>query len=79
MSQNSQENTCARVAFLTHVNFAKFLRTLIFIEHLWWLLLYLAVRKKSFSEKFMNFKSSHQRCSIKKLFLNISKGSQENT
>ena len=56
-SQNSQENTCARVSFLIKlqeapatllkkrlwhrcfpVNFAKFLRTAFFAEHLWWLL-----------------------------------------
>ena len=55
ISQNSQENTCARVSFLIKlqasqpatllkkrlwhrcfpVNFAKFLRTTFFIEHLW--------------------------------------------
>ena len=59
ISQNSQENTCARVSLLMKlqswpatslkkrlwhrrfpVNFEKFLRTLTFIEHLWWLLLY---------------------------------------
>ena len=50
ISQNSQENTCARVSFLIkmqalwHIcflmNFAKFLRIPFFIEHLWWLLLY---------------------------------------
>ena len=49
ISQNSQEHTCARVPAtllkkrLWHrcfpVNFVKFLRTLIFTEHLWWLLL----------------------------------------
>ena len=58
ISQNSQENTCARVFFskvvglrpaillkmrlwnrCLPVNFAKFLRTPIFIEHLRWLLL----------------------------------------
>ena len=47
--QNSQENTCASVpaALLKKrfwhrffsMNFAKFLRTPFFIEHLWWLLL----------------------------------------
>ena len=45
---NSQENTWARVSFLIScrlwhrcfpVNFAKFLRTPFFMEHLWWLLL----------------------------------------
>ena len=46
ISQNSQENTCARVSFLIKlqaeawhrcfpVNFAKFLRTLFLTEHLW--------------------------------------------
>ena len=53
ISQNSQENTCARVSFLINfivfffnklywcllVDFAKFLRTPIFIERLWRLLL----------------------------------------
>ena len=53
ISQNSQENTCAKVYFLInlqaikketlaqvfHVNFVKFLRTPFLIEHLWWLLL----------------------------------------
>ena len=37
ISQNSRENTCARVSF--PVNFAKFVRTPFFIEHLWWVLL----------------------------------------
>ena len=43
---NSQENTCARASFLIRlwhrcfpVNFVKFLRTRLFIEHFWWLLL----------------------------------------
>ena len=52
ISQNSQENTCAGVSCLIvagdsgtlwqrcfPVNFAKFLKTNFFIEHLWWLLL----------------------------------------
>ena len=48
ISQNSQENICARPATLLKkrlwhrcflVNFVKFLRTLFFIKHLWWLLL----------------------------------------
>ena len=49
ISQNSQENTCARVFFLiklqpkgdsgTGVNFVKLLKTLFFIEQFWWLLL----------------------------------------
>ena len=50
ISQNSQENTCARVSFLIKlqlkkrlwhrcflVNIAKLLRTPILIKHLWWL------------------------------------------
>ena len=43
ISQNSQENTCARVSFLRlwhicfPVNFAKFLTTPFLIEHLRWL------------------------------------------
>ena len=51
ISQNSQENACARVSFLISllkrrlwhlffpVNFARFLRTTFFTEHLGWLLL----------------------------------------
>ena len=41
ISQNSQENTCARVSFLRlwhrcfPVNFVKFLRTPFLTEHLW--------------------------------------------
>ena len=60
ISQNSQENTCARVSFLIKfstlfkkrlwhrcfpVKFAKFLRTPFFIEHHWWLLLYREKRR----------------------------------
>ena len=61
ISQNSQENTCARVSFLIKIqalglqlyqkerlrrkcfpaNFAKFSRITFFIEHFWWLLLFL--------------------------------------
>ena len=48
ISQNSQENTCARVSFLIKlkmrlwhrcfpVNLAIFFRKAFFIEHLWWL------------------------------------------
>ena len=63
ISQNSQENTCAKVTFLNKVaalrpvtllkkrlwhrcfpvNFVKFLRTPLFTEHLWWLLLCLGL------------------------------------
>ena len=59
ISQNSEENTCARISLLIKLqtfrpatslkeilwhrcflmNFAKFLRTPFFTEHLWWLLL----------------------------------------
>ena len=50
ISQNSQENTCARVSPATllkkrlwhrcfPVNFVKFIRASFFTEHLWWLLL----------------------------------------
>ena len=47
ISQNLQENACARVSFLKRrlwkrcfpVNFAKYLRTSFLTEHLWWLLL----------------------------------------
>ena len=51
ISQNSQENACARVSFLISllkrrlwhlcfpVNFSRFLRTTFFTEHLRWLLL----------------------------------------
>ena len=54
ISQNSQENTCARASFLETllnkklwhrcfpVNFAKFLRTPFLTEHLRWLLLKVA-------------------------------------
>ena len=58
ISQNSQENTCTRLLFLIKfikfikkrdsgtgffpVNFVKFLRTLFFTEHLWWLLLFIS-------------------------------------
>ena len=71
--QNSQENTCARTSFLIKlqalkrkvwhrcfpVNFLKFLRTLFFTEHLWWLLLFIDMAMfltsllKRFSEKFL--------------------------
>ena len=42
--QNSLENTCARVSFITKLealglNFAKLLRTPFLTQHLWWLLL----------------------------------------
>ena len=53
ISQNSQENACARISFLVTllkkrpwhwcfpVNFTKFLRTPFYLEHLWWLLLHI--------------------------------------
>ena len=46
VSQKSQENTCARGVFWHRrflVNFVKFLRTLFFTEHLWWLVLKLNI------------------------------------
>ena len=49
VSQNSQENACARASFLIKlqapVNFAKFLRTPILIEHIRWLLLKIVLGK----------------------------------
>ena len=45
ISQNSQENTCARVCF--PANFGKFLRTPFFKEHPWWLLLMLVQQNYS--------------------------------
>ena len=49
ISQNSQKNTCVGISFSTLkkrprdrfflMNFTKFLTTLFFIEHIWWLLL----------------------------------------
>ena len=69
ISQNSHENTCARVSFLIKlqalatllkkrlwhkwfpVNFVKFLRTTLFIEHLWWLLLLIFISKFMMSSK----------------------------
>ena len=43
ISQNSQENTCARIPFLIklHAYFAKFLRTPFVTEHLRWMFLLL--------------------------------------
>ena len=66
ISQNSQESTCARVFFSKVaglrlwyscflVNFVKFLITLFFIEHLWWLLLQI-YRKEVISDIFYPFK-----------------------
>ena len=71
ISQNSQENTCARASFLIKlqalpetllkkrlwrrcfpVNFAKFLRTPCFTEHLWWLLLKIQLWIRCFSSSF---------------------------
>ena len=57
ISQNSQESTCARVSFLIKlqfikkrlwhrcflVNFVELLRTHFFMEHLWWLLLFISI------------------------------------
>ena len=45
ISQNSQENTCARVSFLNKVvNFAKFIRTTFLTEYLQWLFLPVVAR-----------------------------------
>ena len=52
ISQNSQEDTCARVSFLIGrlwhrcfpVSFVKFLRTPFLTEHLWWLLLHVKLK-----------------------------------
>ena len=55
ISQNSQENTCARVSFL--MNFVEFLRKSFYIAHLWWLFLKIH-RKESqphFSGLFFSF------------------------
>ena len=63
ISQNSQENTCARVSLLitllnfvkretlaqvSSVKFVKFLRTLFFTKHLWQLLLFFSLWRKYF-------------------------------
>ena len=67
ISQNSQENTCARVSFLIKlqaqsmwcrcfpVNFAKFLRTLFFTQNLWWLLLLSSFLLNNKSKSFSDF------------------------
>ena len=83
ISQNSQENICARVSFLIKlqtsatllkrrlwrrcfpVNFAKFLRTTLFTEHLRWLLLQKIIRLFTciFLSFFQtSFKKMHQNC-----------------
>ena len=64
ISQNSEENTCARVSFLIKkrlwhryfpVNFAKFLRTPFLTEHLRWLFLIIC------QGKFMRMKQKWER------------------
>ena len=51
ISQNSHENTCARVSFLTTLQTSglKLLRTPFYTEHLWWLLLMKIFCKNSWS------------------------------
>ena len=66
ISQNSQKYICARVSYLIKlqawdkcflVNFVKFPRKPFFIEHLWWLLLQIYLRKGANSDFFYSFKS----------------------
>ena len=99
--QNSLENACARVSFLIlkkrlwykcfPVNFVKFLRTPIFIEHLWCLLLvFLHIHfsgktrrgvysyARGLKTKDFMFRSSHSEVFYKKVFLKILQNSQEN-
>ena len=94
ISQNSQENTCASVSFsirrpqpttlwkkkLCHrcflVNFVKFLRTPFLIEHFWWLLpnwSFELVINSIITEAVV------RRCCVKKVFLETSQNSQEDT
>ena len=78
ISQNSQEKTCAGDSFLKNslwprcfpVNFAKFLRTPFSQNSSGWLLML---------RDYFTFRSSHQRCSIKKVFLEISQNSHNLT
>ena len=53
VSQNSQENACARVSWhrCFPVNLANSLRTPFFIEHLWWLLLWYPFKAKFLSKR----------------------------
>ena len=64
------------------MNFVKFLRTHFYIEHLWWLLLKLFKKRHDEGQKFNQNGSSEAvvwRCSVEKVFLEISHNSQENT
>ena len=94
ISYNSLENICARVSFLTKrlwhksfpVNFAKFLRTSFYIEHLCWLLLVLLTEivkesshKRVFLFSVLSTKAVALRCSMKNVLLEISQYLQENT
>ena len=75
-SQNSQENTCARVSFLIKfqaerlwhrcfpVNFVEFLKTPVFIEHFWWLLLF-GFKKMQTYEPCVSKESRKENCQIK--------------
>ena len=74
LSQNSQENTCARVSFLIKlpttllkkrlwhtcfpVNFVKFPRILFLTEHLWWLLLQKELKLPTVSGVFATWPSN---------------------
>ena len=62
------------------VNVAKFLRTDFFLEHLCWMLLGLqeAIHKGTISGE-KKPRRVAKRCSVKKLFLEISQNSEENT
>ena len=98
ISQNLQENTCARVSFLIKlqaapatllkkglwhrcfpVNFAKFLRTPFFTEHLWWLLLLLLVKNEndfifdcvSFGTGIIFYSSLHSSFTVPIFFVSI--------
>ena len=71
ISQNSQENTCARVSFIIRL---KFRRTSILIEHLRWLLL--LVVRKLLANYFFNFILSRvviDYCLFKRAFRNTLK------
>ena len=65
------------------VNFVKFLRTPFFIEHLWWLLFFIPIYFFSFTVnwdiKTLTTEAVVRGCSAKKVFLEISQNSQENT
>ena len=58
ISQNSQENTCARVSLLITLQVSKFLRTYFLTEHLRWLLLTFRKAYLLLKEDIPNKKSS---------------------